>query len=286
MFRKEAMTDATTHTLIILAAGASSRMRRSMEEKGGIPSSFSGKALIPVGDEGRPAIDFLIDNAVEAGMENIVLVVPEASEGFQAHFSKKSYGDLKLRFAIQKIPQGRVKPLGTADAVLQCLDQFPELKNESILVCNGDNLYSVEAFKALLASKYNNALIGYDREGLEFSMERIAAFALLELDGHQRLVSIIEKPRPDEVQRYKMPNGKLLVSMNIWKFESASLYPFLVTCPINPIRNEKELPAAVLNMIQFQKSPLYVVQRKEHVPDLTAAEDIEKVTAYLRKNKS
>lgn len=273
------------NTLVILAAGASSRMRRSLESSPIGLDSFTSKALIPLGAEAKPAVSFLIINAVEAGIQRIILIVPEASEAFQTYFNQQGSGGISIDYAVQKIPSGRQKPMGTADALLQCMDQYPELKETPFLVCNGDNLYSIEAFTDLIQSNYKNALIGYNREGLEFPMERIAAFALLELDEQHRLASIIEKPTPEEVALFKRKDGDLFVSMNIWKFYGEDVYPYLLNCPINPERNEKELPTAVLNMIGTEGVPLYVVLRNEHVPDLTSAEDIEKVSAYLKNKK-
>ena len=43
--------------------------------------------------------------------------------------------------------------------------------------------------------------------------------------------------------------------MNIFKF-SGEIFKFLENCPLNPIRKEKELPTAIMNMIN-QYNPIY-----------------------------
>ena len=46
-----------------------------------------------------------------------------------------------------------------------------------------------------------------------------------------------------------------------------------MNCPINPLRNEKELPSAIMNMITI-RSYMKAVPIAEHVPDLTSKKDI------------
>lgn len=281
------MLKTKTNTLVILAAGASSRMKHSLKNDKEILSTFSSKALLPLGDKSEPAITYLIRNAKKAGLERILLVVPEKSEPFRSYFGKKDdendFEGTRLGYVIQDIPCGRKKPLGTADALKQTLDQYPKLLTESFLVCNGDNLYSIEALRQLSQSHYPNALVGYDRDGLDFPLDRIKSFALLKLDETNKLISIIEKPTREQTLHFQQSNNQLVVSMNIWKFHGGSLYPFLKNCPTHPTRNEKELPTAVLNMITSGNKVVQMIPLKEHVPDLTSVEDIEKVEAYLRK---
>ena len=39
-----------------------------------------------------------------------------------------NFSDLSISFATQYIHDGRVKPLGTADALVQAMNQYPQLK--------------------------------------------------------------------------------------------------------------------------------------------------------------
>ena len=61
---------------------------------------------------------------------------------FKEFIISQSFENINIQFVKQYIPKGREKPLGTSDAVVQALDQFPELKQNIFTVCNGDNLYS------------------------------------------------------------------------------------------------------------------------------------------------
>jgi len=185
--------------------------------------------------------------------------------------------NIKLNFAIQKVPENKSKPLGTADALQQCMHQYPELLKERFTVCNGDNLYATDALVDLKKERTApNALISYNSSGLNFSDERIAKFALMDIDNKGFLRGIIEKPKIEEVDKYRDADGNLRVSMNIFNFSGNVIYPYLENCLLHPIRNEKELPEAVKAMVKNNQQSVYCYPRSENIPDLTDATDIKK----------
>ena len=271
--------------LIILAGGASSRMNASLEQEN---ASNVSKALIGLNKEGRPILDYLLLNAEKAGYKNVFLVIGEHAEGFKKCYGNKtknnSFKGLNISYAIQYIPENRAKPFGTADALFQALEQYPNLVNETFTVCNSDNLYSIEAFTVLKNSSDKNAFIAYDRDGLHFTMERISRFALVLLDSENYLKDIIEKPSENKINSYKDSFGKFRVSMNIFNLCGNMIYPFLKECPIHPVRNEKELPTAILNMCHSLPKAMKGYFFNEHVPDLTSKEDIEVLKSYIKKH--
>jgi hypothetical protein len=74
--------------------------------------------------------------------------------------------------------------------------------------------------------------------------------------------------------------------MNLWKFNGSDLWNALLNCPVHPERQEKELPTAVRQMISQSQIKVLVIPRKEHVPDLTQASDIQAVRLFLSQDKS
>jgi len=185
--------------------------------------------------------------------------------------------DINISFVLQYVPLDREKPLGTADAVEQALEQYPELQKTQFTVCNGDNLYSSTVFQRLKEPrKVPHALISYARSGLNFPDDRIAKFAVMDIDSEGFLKNIIEKPDHSEVDEYIDITGEIRVSMNIFSFDGALLYPYLKSCPIHPERNEKELPEALRLMNSADPQKTICIPVKEHLPDLTSAEDISK----------
>jgi NDP-sugar pyrophosphorylase family protein len=279
--------------LIILAGGASSRMKKQvtvndLSEEEIAQANERSKGLIGVGPNGRPLLDYLLLNAKRAGYKNIYIIIGEQGDLFKEFYGSENknndFHGLTISFAIQYIPEGRTKPFGTADALFQAVEQYPELNSQYYSVCNSDNLYSAKALYALRETASPNAFISYNRDALEFPLERISRFAIAKLDKNNCLVDILEKPTADVLDSYRDSEGILRVSMNAFKFDGAILYPYLKNCPVNPERDEKELPTVLLNSLKEDGNTALGIPFSEHVPDLTAKEDIAEVKEYLKKN--
>ncbi|RMA58055.1 sugar phosphate nucleotidyltransferase [Ulvibacter antarcticus] len=279
--------------LIILAAGASSRMKNSvatssLSEAEKKQANSKSKAMIGIGKDNRPMIDYVLYNAEKAGYRSVYIVIGEDAKEFKEYFETptptKNFNKLNIYFATQYIPKDRTKPWGTADAIYQTLNQFPQLHKEKFTVCNGDNLYSIMALKTIRECNHRNALICYDRDGLQFSEDRIAQFALVVTDESNYLKDIIEKPNSNELNAFKDPFGKLRVSMNLFKLDALEIFPYLESCPIHEIRNEKELPTAILSLCKDIPNAVKGIPLSEHVPDLTAKGDILTLNEFLKIN--
>ena len=279
-----------TNHLIILAGGASSRMKKpslsQLSEDFIYQANSRSKALILLND--RPMLDYALYNAQQAGFQNIYIVIGKEGDLFKTYYGEErasnAFNGLSISYVFQHIPEGRIKPLGTADAVCQSLEQYPELQENQFVVCNSDNLYSEKAFNLLRSHKSPNAFINYDRDALEYSQERIESFALTKVDRYNYLQEIIEKPSASESEKYNDKDGKFRVSMNVFKFDGIVFYPFLQTCIIHPERNEKELPSALLEMIRAYPTSTVGIPLSEHVPDLTGKDDILIMNEYLAKH--
>lgn len=280
-------------SLLILAGGASSRMKKSISVAGLSSEEIEqantqSKALINYGDDNRPILDFLLLNAKKAGYKKIYLIVGEQNDAFHQYYGNKTenndFNGMLLSYATQYIPKDRKKPFGTADAVTQALEQYPHLKKEAFTVCNCDNLYSVKALQEMATTPSQNAFISYDRDGLEFSIERISRFALVLLDTDNYIADIIEKPTEEHLENYRDVQGKFRISMNIFKLDGAQLFSYLKNCPPHPVRNEKELPTALLNFCKDHPSNFKGIPFYEHVPDLTSKEDIVVFKNFLNTN--
>jgi len=234
------------------------------------------KSLIPVGKKGRPFLYYLVEHALRAGYTRLYLICGEEHSAFLHLIESGGLPPgMQVRIAVQKLAPGHEKPLGTADALQQCLDQYPELLEATFTVCNGDNLYSVGALSDLRAGRESpHALVAYAASGFEFPPGRIAKFALMDLSPEGYLKGIVEKPLEEDLPKYRDSNGELWVSMNIFSFLGSGIYPYLKNCPIDPVRGEKELPKAVGRLALEDPKAVGCIPRKEHIPDLTDAQDI------------
>lgn len=277
-------------SLLIMAAGASSRMKTSVSKDIGTIATEQAnnrtKGLIEIGANGKPLLYYLLRNAQEAGYKTIYLITAADASFFRSTIrSLPNLDQLHFVFVTQHIPLGRTKPLGTADAVFQALEQFPVLQKNRFSVCNSDNLYSVHAFRRLRSIVQRSGLIAYDSNSLNFTKEIIQGFALLVFDSDFYLQNIVEKPAAADLKNAANEHGSVYISMNAFTFDGNVLYSFLSDCPIHLDRNEKELPTALLNMIQEHPRSVKGIPMQEHVPDLTTKKDLLLLQHYLKAQK-
>ena len=279
--------------LVILAGGVSSRMRHSQVDSTAIDSKLlkdaeqKSKSMIRIGEGDRPFLDYLLFNAKLAGYTDVVIVVSEKDDSIKNHYDENKndswFAGIEISYATQLIPEGREKPLGTADALLQALLVKEDWRGKTFTMCNSDNLYSQNALELIKTSEHPNALVDYDRDGLGVEKERVEKFAITKKDKDGFLLEIIEKPSAEEVEAAKSSNGFVGVSMNIFKFSYDMIRPALEIVPMNEIRKEKELPTAVKLMMGKNSKSVYCYSLSEAVPDLTSKRDIIKVKKYLEE---
>ena len=279
--------------LVVLAGGISSRMKKSLsssvqiEKKLKEDAERKPKSMMGIGNHQRPFLDYLLFNAREVGYRDVIIVVGERDHSIQDHYGQKERGNiyhgLSIAYAVQKIPEGRSKPLGTGDALLCALRVREDWHGCSFSVCNSDNLYSQEALRLMLDSPHTNALIDYDRSSLKFEKSRIEKFAVTRKDKENYLVEIIEKPSEEEIESVRGKDDMIGVSMNLFRLDYDMILPYLETVPMHSGRQEKELPTAVIMMVKDHPKSCYAYPLKEHVPDLTQLSDVNFIRDYLDK---
>jgi NDP-sugar pyrophosphorylase family protein len=271
--------------LMILAAGMSSRMKQSSAENLKTSqinqANTRPKCMIEVGENKIPFLLYLLSNAGKAGCGEVCLILNEKDQFTKAYLHQNPPIGLSISFVYQEIPVGREKPLGTADAVLQGINGCPEWRESSFIVCNSDNLYSVRAFMLLLKSTSLNAMINYDFSALGVEENRIFAFSVIQKNDEESLIRIIEKPTADEVQSEIEDDGRIGVSMNLFKLNTMDVKTFLQNCPLHPTRNEKELPTAIQLMVSEGGVSLETIPLSEMVLDLTSKSDILQIESLL-----
>lgn len=279
--------------IVILAGGISSRMRNSASSAHGLEQSLTkeavekSKSMIGVGIGHRPFLDYLLYNIQAAGYKEVVLLIGQNDTSVREYYegSKRPgvFSKLDITFVVQPIPEGRSKPLGTADALLRAIEARHDWKSEQFTVCNSDNLYTAETLKLLLDSPERNALIDYDFDGLRFPRERIFQFAVLKTDTDEYVTDILEKPSEEGLQEAGHHPG---ISMNIFRFSYDDILLYLKRVPLHPERSEKELPEAVRMMVSEKPHSVKAYRRSEYVPDLTTVDDIPQVRQYLHEHFS
>lgn len=256
---------------VVLARGLGTRMRRAdgSAQTTGAQAAVADtgvKALIPID---RPFLDYGLSALADAGITEVCLVIGPEHGALREYYAGMPAGRLTIGFAVQQ------EPKGTADAVLAA---EAWTAGRPFLVVNSDNYYPADALRRL-AELDRPGLVAFTRGGLLgdglIEPERIARFSVVELDPHDRLLRIVEKPEQDALPAA----GEVLVSMNCWRFD-ARIFDACRTVPRSP-RGEHELPQAVQlavdSGIEFR-----AIRYGGGVLDLSSRADIPKVAARLK----
>lgn len=146
-------------TLLVLAAGMGSRF-------GGL------KQIEPVGPNGEFIIDYSIFDAVRAGFDKVIFIIKEENfDVFKETIGKRVEGHVEVDYVFQNldnvpsnftIPSERVKPLGTAHAILCCKDKV----EGQFAIINSDDFYGAEGYQDVANFMNNNhtdiGIVGYN----------------------------------------------------------------------------------------------------------------------------
>ncbi len=256
---------------VVLAAGRGARMQRGATPAALDPdqrraADAGKKALVPF--HGHAFLAHGLSALAEAGVREACLVVGPGPDPIRAHFERVRTQRISLEFAVQE------RPTGSAHALLAAAGFAG---HHPVLVVNADNLYPPEVVREVAALE-GNGLAGFRASALaargNIPAERIAAFALLEVDEGGCLVDIVEKPGAARLERF---GPDPLVSMTLWRFTPRV---FELCRALEPsVRGEYELPDAVRGLID---ECVRVVPVEAGVLDLTSRGDIPRVEARLR----
>ena len=264
---------------VVMAGGAGSRMRRSAAAEDvssgeGTEMARKGlKGLVPLG--GRPFLDYVIGQLLEADFGPLCLVIPPASDELRQYVERtRRRSGARVEWVVQD------EPLGTAHAVLSA-EEF--VGDGECAVCNCDNLYPAGALAALKTAPSGACyVVGFSREALlkesNFGADRIASFAAIELGEDRRLVDIHEKPENPEQYRRA---GQLWVNMNLYRFTPA-IFEACRRIEPHPERGELELTAAVSDLAGRPETDFTVLFSHEGVVDLTSQGDIATATNLVK----
>jgi dTDP-glucose pyrophosphorylase len=286
-------------TLLILAAGMGSRY-------GGM------KQVDPFGPSGETITDYSIYDALHAGFERFVFVIsPKMEEDFKTSYVKKFPSHLDVDYVIQSIdnlpegfslPPDRVKPWGTAHAVLMAKDAI----QEPFAVINADDYYGRKSYKIMqhfLAQVAKTGEGHYCMVGFELqktvSEHGSVARGVCQVDEQGYLNAMVERTKiflKDGIIVFEDEDGSAqtldpmsTVSMNLFGFTpdffthiEENFKGFLKANIVNP-KAELYIPYVVDNLINAGTSKMSVLQTPESWFGVTYQEDKPKVLAAIRK---
>lgn len=286
--------------LVVMAAGMGSRF-------GGL------KQITPVDEQGQIIMDFSLYDARRAGFRKVVFIIKEAiAEHFKGSIGSRMEPYFEVRYAYQElnklpqgysVPEGRVKPWGTAHAIACARDVI----DGPFAVINADDFYGRTSFQAVYdfltggAPVNEQAMVGYRLKNTVTENGSVARGVCQVRDG--LLVDITERTRieqrpegiayTEDGEHWLPLDGDTLVSMNLWGFHREMMEEFTgrfgafleENLPVNPLKCEYYLPSVANAQIQEGLGTIRVLPTSESWYGITYREDLQSVRDAVARMK-
>ncbi len=285
--------------LVVLAAGMGSRY-------GGL------KQIDPIGPNGEIILELSAFDAIAAGFKKIVFIIKHEIEAdFKEAIGNKLSNYCEVEYVFQdlnKLPEGceipaeRVKPWGTAHAIMCCKGSI----DAPFAVINADDYYGQSAFKTLydfLTTSTNDdeyAMVGYRLGNTVSEYGSVARGVCNYEDG--KLTNVRELTKIEvhgDVIEHTLDDGKTwevlpadsLVSMNMWgfkenvidRFEARFKEFFKEEVPTNPLKSEYFIPMEIGRMLRNNEIEVRMLSSNDKWYGVTYQEDKPMVKAGIAK---
>lgn len=290
--------------LVVLAAGMGSRY-------GGL------KQMDPVDHEKHAILDFSVFDAKRAGFEKVVFIIKhEIEEAFKEIVGKRIEPFMEVAYAFQEltrlpegyeVPEGRVKPFGTAHALCCAKD----LIDGPFAVINADDYYGPESFQILydyLTShedddKYRYVMVGFHIEKTITENGHVSR-GVCTKDENGFLTDITERTRIENFEghaKFSLDDGASWVdvpdgtpvSMNCWGFSQSFLEEAMEgfsafleeNLSKNPTKCEYYLPSVVSRLLVENKATVEVIETADKWYGVTYQDDKQVVVDAIAAMK-
>ena len=212
----------TRETLaLVLAGGRGSRLKQLTLWRAKPATPFGGKYRI---------IDFPLSNCINSGIRRVCVLTQYKAHSLIQHI-QRGWGFLRGEFGefVELLPaQQRLDEAswyrGTADAVYQNLDIIRNHAPEFVLILAGDHIYKMDYGPMLAHHVESKADITLG--SIEAPRQRASEFGVLTVNERHEVTHFIEKPT--SLDGLPERDGRLLVSMGIYIFNTAFLYQQLL----------------------------------------------------------
>ena len=198
---------------LVLAAGRGSRLGEETTEH--------NKCMLQL--LGKPLVQYSLENAVQAGVSEIIVVVGYHAEDIINGFGI-DFNGTRIQYVIQDDPRGLVHAIETAG---------PAIGGEDFMLFLADEILWSPQHADMVRAFEQQDLFGICGVVRETNPDEIRkTYALIQDEATQRIHRLIEKPRrpPSEVRG----TGNCIFRREI--------LDYVPLTPINQSRGEKELP--------------------------------------------
>ncbi len=273
----------------------------------GMGSRYGGmKQVDAFGPSGETITDYSIYDAIRAGFNRVVFVIsPKMEEDFKKEYIKKFPSGLEVDYVIQSIhdipegfqlPEGRVKPWGTAHAVLMAKDVI----NEPFAVINADDYYGRKSYQIMhdflirtteeVPGQY--CMVGFELQKT-VSEHGSVARGVCRVNDHGFLTGMVERTKTylkegnivfeDDQGEVHSLDPMETVSMNLFGFTPdffdhiEDMFKIFIRDQIDNPKAELYIPVVVDSLIKEGKARMSVLQSSETWFGVTYQEDKPKV---------
>ena len=278
--------------LVIMAAGMGSRF-------GGL------KQMEPVDKEGHSIIDFSMYDARRAGFRDLVFIIKREHDAlFRERIGNRMERFFNVEYVYQEltdipagctVPDGRVKPWGTGQAIACCRNVL----HGPFAVINSDDFYGRTAFSEIYEFLRTNddehcyAMVGYRVRNTVTEFGSVARGVCEVQNG--MLMGITERTKiyqrgdhaayTEDGEHFVDLPGDTIVSMNIWGFTQPTVSEFWTRLgaffekevPLDPLKREFYLPSVVNQQLEEGTARVRVLPCEEVWHGVTSREDLASV---------
>ena len=169
------------------------------------------KEMLPIG--AKPALQIIVDEALEAGCDEVLVIISHAKELVRKYFSEDPQYASRVRWVYQE------EQHGLGHAVLQAAEDFRRGTGDAspVLILLGDAVISgCAAAKEMVAlSKANGgaSVIGCER----VPPEKVSRYGILKVEDG-KVVDLVEKPSVEEAPSDLAIAGRYLLDARIFDF--------------------------------------------------------------------
>ena len=278
--------------LVIMAAGMGSRF-------GGL------KQMEPVDKEGHSIIDFSMYDARRAGFRDLVFIIKREHDAlFRERIGNRMERFFNVEYVYQEltdipagctVPDGRVKPWGTGQAIACCRNVL----HGPFAVINSDDFYGRTAFSEIYEFLRTNddehcyAMVGYRVRNTVTEFGSVARGVCEVQNG--MLMGITERTKiyqrgdhaayTEDGEHFVDLPGDTIVSMNIWGFTQPTVSEFWTRLgaffekevPLDPLKREFYLPSVVNQQLEEGTARVRVLPCEEVWHGVSYREDLASV---------
>ena len=236
------------------------------------------KEMLPIVD--RPMIQYIINECVDAGIKEIVLVTHSSKNAIENHFDKSFELETTLENRVKRqlleeiqaicpkdvtimhVRQGEAKGLGHA-----VLKARPIIGNEPFVVVLPDVILDdasadlkKENLTAML-TRFNE--VGHSQIMVEpVPMEKVSSYGVADCDGHQLkageskvMTAVVEKPSVEDAPSNLAVVGRYVLSARIWD---------LLEYTLPGAGNEIQLTDAIASLMKIETVEAFHMTGKSH----------------------